>query len=197
MKKITILFTSLCLIFTLTACKQSDITPSDNTSNPQNIYSYENFLNDLKNKQDDLYYYIKDIDGNNIDDLLVLENTKLSVYTYEKSVELIGEQDFLTGTVRFFGSDNINYPGVFYYTVSGGVDHYGYMTIKDKKLSFENLWEENYATEPQDSVKHIKELSSNKALISESKTLFDKNLDIKFSSLKWWLTANTLRTTRR
>lgn len=184
MKKITILFTSLCLIFTLTACKQSDITPSDNTSNPQNIYSYEKFLTDLKNKQDDLYYYIKDIDGNNIDDLLVLENTKLSVYTYEKSVELIGEQDFLTGTVRFFSSDNISYPGVFYYTVGGGKNNYGYMTIKDKKLSLENLWEENFTTEPQDSVNHIKELSSNKALISESKTLFDKNLDIKFSSLK-------------
>ncbi len=185
MKKITILFMSLYLIFMLTACRQSEGTFSDNSlSNHKKITSYEKFLNELKNKQDDLYYYIKDIDGNNIDDLLVLENTKLSVYTYENSIKLIGEQDFLTGTVRFFSSDNINYPGIFYYTVGGGVDHYGYMTIKDKKLSFENLWEENYATEPQDSINRIKELSSNKDLISESKTLFDKNLDIKFSSLK-------------
>ncbi len=185
MKKITILFMSFCLIFMLTACKQSDRTSSDSSMpNYKKITSYENFLNDLKNKQDDLYYYIKDIDGNNIDDLLVLENTKLSVYTYEKSVELIGEQDFLTGTVRFFSSDNISYPGVFYFTVGGGVDHYGYMTIKEKKLSFENLWEENFTIEPQNSVNRIKELSSNKDLISESKILFDKNLDIKFVSLK-------------
>ena len=106
------------------------------------------------------------------------------MYTYEKSVKLIGEQDFLTGTVRFFSSDNINYPGIFYYTVGGGVDHYGYMTIKDKKLSFENLWEENYATEPQDSINRIKELSLNKDLISESKKLYNKNADIKFVSLK-------------
>ena len=169
----------------LTSCIQPEGTLSDNSfSNHKKITPYENFLNDLKNKQDDSYYYIKDIDGNNIDDLLVLENTKLSVYTYENSIKLIGEQDFLTGTVRFFSSDNINYPGIFYYTVSGGVDHYGYMTIKDKKLSFENLWEENYATEPQDSINRIKELSSNKDLISESKALFDKNLDIKFVSLK-------------
>lgn len=185
MKKITILFLSLCLIFMLTACRQSEITFSDNSlSNHKKITSYEKFLNDLKNKQDDLYYYIKDIDGNNIDDLLVLENTKLSVYTYENSIKLIGEHDFLTGTVRLFSSDNINYPGIFYYTVGGGVDHYGYMTIKYKKLSFENLWEENYATEPQDSINHIKELSLNKDLISESKVLFDKNLDINFVSLK-------------
>lgn len=183
MKKITILF--LLLIFMLTACKQSDRILSDSSiPNSKNISSYENLLNDLKNNQTDLYYYIKDIDGNNIDDLLILENTKLSVYTYKKSVELIGENDFITGTVRFFSSDNISYPGIFYFTVGGGVDHYGYMTIKDKKLSFENLWEENYATEPQDSINRIKELSSNKDLISESKTLFDKNLDIKFSSLK-------------
>ena len=185
MKKITILFISLCLIFMLTACRQSEGTFSDNSfSNHKKITSYENFLNELKNKQDDLYYYIKDIDGNNIDDLLVLENTKLSVYTYENSIELIGEQDFLTGTVRFFSSDNINYPGIFYFTVGGGINHYGYMTIKDKNLSFENLWEENFATESQNSVNYIKELSSNKDLIYESKALFDKNLDIKFVSLK-------------
>ncbi len=175
----------LFLIFILTACKQSDKNQSNSSiSNSTNISFYEDFLNDLKNKQDDLYYYIKDIDANNIDDLLVLENTKLSVYTYENSIKLIGEQNFLTGTVRFFSSDNISYPGVFYYTVGGGVDHYGYMTIKDKKLSFGNLWEENYATEPQDSVNRIKELSLNKDLISESKKLYNKNLDIKFLSLK-------------
>ncbi len=185
MKKIIILFTSLCLIFMLAACKQSEGTFSANSlSNHKKITSYENFLNDLKNKQDDLCYYIKDIDGNNINDLLILENTKLSVYTYENSIELIGEQDFLTGTVRFFSSDNINCPGIFYYTVGGGVDHYGYMTIKDKKLSFENLWEENYATEPQDSINRTKELSPNKDLISESKKLYNKNADIKFIYLK-------------
>ena len=185
MKKIIVLFMSFCLIFMLTSCKQSDETFSDSSMlNTKNITSYENLLNGLKNKQEDLYYYIKDIDGNNVGDLLVLENTKLSVYTYENSIELIGEQDFLTGTVRFFSSDNINYPGIFYFTVSGGVNHYGYMTIKDKNLSFENLWEENYATESENSVNRIKELSSNKDLISESKALFDKNLDIKFLSLK-------------
>ena len=185
MKKFFTLFLSFCLIFLITACKESEGTFSDNSlSSHKKMTSYKKFLNELKNKQDDLYYYIKDIDRNNIDDLLVLENTKLSVYTYENSIELIGEQDFLTGTVRFFSSENINYPGIFYFTVGGGINHYGYMTIKDKNLSFENLWEENFATESQNNVNHIKELSSNKDLISESKALFDKNLDIKFVSLK-------------
>ena len=184
MKKITILFMSFCLIFMLTACKQSDRTSSDSSMpNYKKITSYENFLNDLKNKQDDLYYYIKDIDANNIDDLLVLENTKLSVYTYKKSVELIGEQDFLTGTVRFFSSDNINYPGIFYYTVGGGVDHYGYMTIKNNKLQFEELWSEDYSGINGEKGKII-EISKNENLIKESKKLYKNNKDVEFIILK-------------
>ena len=51
---------------------------------------------------------------------------------------------------------------------------------KDKKLSFENLWEENFATEPIGSTNRIKELSTNKNLITESKALYDKNADIEF-----------------
>ena len=195
MKKWMCLVLAGVLALCCTACDRDPVSSLDfsadvytsiitNTSNLANTPAYESLLENLKSNQSHLYYYTKDINGNGVADLLILENTKLSVYTYEKSVKLIGEQDFLTGTVRFFSSDNINYPGIFYYTVGGGVDHYGYMTIKDKKLSFENLWEENYATEPQDSINRIKELSLNKDLISESKKLYNKNADIKFVSLK-------------
>ena len=172
MKKLAVLV--LLLVFLLSGCR--------GTSTPDATL-YNNFLADLKAQQSDLYYYTKDIDGNGVADLIILENTKLSVYTYEKSVMLIGEQDFFTGTVRFFSSDNPDYSGVFYFTVGGGAEHYGYMTVEDKKLSFEDLWEENYATEPQDSENRIKELSPDKDLISESKRLYDNNADIKFVSL--------------
>ena len=172
MKKISILFMLLFLIFMLTACRQSEGTLSDNSfSNHKKITSYEKILNELKNKKDDLYYYIKDIDANNIDDLLVLENTKLSVYTYENSIELIGEQDFLTGTVRFFSSDNVSYPGIFYFTVGGGINHYGYMTIKNNKLQFEELWSEDYSGINGEKGKII-EISKNENLIKESKELY-------------------------
>ena len=58
----------------------------------------------------------------------------LRKWCYEKSARLIGE-----------------YPGIFYFTVGGGANHYGYMSIKNQKLSFEDLWEENYASESTDT----------------------------------------------
>ncbi len=177
MKKLTALFLLLIFMLVLVGCKQ---TNSGTNESSDSISLYQNFLRDLKSNNSDIYYFIKDIDGDNTDDLIIHENTKLSVYTYEKSVKLIGEHDFITGTCRFFSSDNADYPGVFYFTVGGGVDHYGYMTIKDKKLSFEDLWEEHYATQPEGSKERIKELSSNKGLISESKELYKNNCDIKF-----------------
>ena len=145
---------------------------------------YTDILDDLKAKLSDSYYFIKDIDEDNSPDLLVLNNTKLSVYSYEKSARLIGEQDFLTGTVRFFSSDNSEYPGIFYFTVGGGVNHYGYMSIKNQKLFFEDLCEENYASESTDNTENTKELSADKELIEESKQLYKNNSDIDFIHLK-------------
>lgn len=174
MKKFFALFLSA---FFLVSCQPQSIV--QDSSHP-----YTEFLDKMKNNQADLYYYIKDIDGNAIDDLIILENTKLSVYSYENSVKLIGERDFVTGTVRFFCSESNNYPGIFCFTAGGGINRYGYMTVKNGELSFEKLWEENYSTELQDSIDGIKELSSNNELISESKRLYEKSVDISFTSLK-------------
>lgn len=115
---------------------------------------------------------------------LVLDNTKLYVYTYEKSAKLMGEKDFLTGTVRFFVSDNAEYSGVFYFTVGGGANHYGYMSIKNQKLSFKDLWEENYASEATGNTGNIKALTTDNGLIEESKRLYKNNSDIDFIRLK-------------
>lgn len=108
----------------------------------------------------------------------------LRKWCYEKSARLIGEQDFLTGIVRFFSSDNSEYPGIFYFTVGGGANHYGYMSIKNQKLSFEDLWEENYASESTDTTENIKALSADKGLIEESKKLYESNSDINFTHSK-------------
>ena len=103
--------------------------PSDATENTDPIAdkdassdaeaAYLSFLDDLRAQQDDLYYSIKDIDGNDVDDLILLENTKLSIYTFENSVNFIGEHDFLTGTARFCYSDKAIFPGIFYSTAGG------------------------------------------------------------------------------
>ena len=90
----------------------------------------------------------------------------------------------MTGTVRFFSSDNSEYPGIFYFTVGGGANHYGYMSIKNQKLFFEDLWEENYASESTDTTENIKALSADKKLIEESKRLYKNNSDMDFILLK-------------
>ena len=146
--------------------------------------AYRAFLEDLKHEQADLYYSIKDIDGNGVDDLIVNQNTTLTVYTLDDTVKQIDEHDFITGTARFFYSDDKNYPGIFYLTVGGGANHFGYMTIKDQKLVLEDLWEENYASESPNAANSIKELSSDKALISESKEVYTQDGDIDFTKLQ-------------
>ena len=165
MKKFIIIF---CLLLLFTSCTQ----PSKE--------NYQDFLSTLKTSQTDLYYSLKDIDKNGIDELLVLQNTTLCVYTFENGVKLVGEHDFVTATCRFFYSDNKKFPGVFYFTVGGGADHYGYMTIKDNALFLEDLWRDNYSTETD---KGIQELCSDKDLISESKALYESNRDIQFEKI--------------
>ena len=165
MKKLVII---ICLLFSVTACSQ----PSEAV--------YQDFLGTLSSQRD-VYYSVKDVDGNGGDELLILDNTTLCVYTFENGVRLVGEHDFVTATCRFFYSDNKKFPGVFYFTVGGGANHYGYMTIKDNTLVLESLWQENYATETD---KGIQELCSDKDLISESKSLYENNRDINFKKIK-------------
>lgn len=185
MKKSFLIFLTVLVVSIFAGCSKSN---SKSTSSQSNVSAdtsmYTGILDDLKANLSDPYYFIKDIDGDNSPDLLVLNNTTLSVYSYEKYAKLIGGQDFLTGTVRFFSSDNSEYPGIFYFTVGGGANHYGYMSIKNKKLFFEDLWEENYASESTDNTGNIKALSTDKGLIEESKRLYKNNSDINFTHLK-------------
>ena len=58
------------------------------------------------------------------------------------------------------------------------------MSIKNQKLFFEDLWEENYASESTDTTENIKVLSADKGLIEESKKLYENNSDINFTHLK-------------
>lgn len=90
----------------------------------------------------------------------------------------------MTGTARFFYSDKNDFPGIFYFTVGGGVNHYGYMTIQNGKLFFKDLWEENYSTASSNSSNSIKDLSPDKELILESKAVFEENRHIGFIALK-------------
>ncbi len=179
MKKCSVLIIILILCFVLTSCNNEKT--KNNFINENSVSEYMQFLEDVKNTQEDQYYYIKDIDGDTTAELLLLKNTELSIYTIEETVMLVDSYDFITGTVRFFVSDDISYPGIFYFTVGGGIEHYGYITIKDKKLSFENLWKNNYSSiDTSENTDGITELSENKGLIAESQLLYNNNCDIPF-----------------
>lgn len=197
MKKMFILLIfSLFTILMLSSCSPLDDSSLDNSSssNPSSnnsflensskdtatVKSYDELLEELKKSEKDIHYTYKDIDGDGTDELLIQENTALTVYTLENGVKMVGQYDFVTGTLRLLYSDDPNCPGVFCFTVGGGKDHYDYLTIKDGSLNFEKLWEYEYSADP---VK-IYEISPNKELIEQSKFAYDNNRDIVFTPIK-------------
>ena len=164
----------LCLL-TLSACNQINID-----SNKEAKVAYSAFLKEETDHEKSVCF--KDLDNDGIDELLLKKEMELTVYTFDGKVTEIGSRDFASGTTRFLSSDQPKYPGMFYCYVGGGKDHYGYMTIKNGSLSFEELWTENYANYPAGSPERITEISSDKKLIEASKTAYEKENDLYFSS---------------
>lgn len=166
MKKITLFCIVFVLIISATSCKTAD-----------NKSVYNDFISKLKTNQPDIHYSLKDIDGNGIEDLVVINNTTLTIYTFNDKISYIGEHDFLTGTARFFYSDDKDFPGIFVFTASGGMNHFGYMTIKNDEVYLEEIWSEDYSGISDNNNKII-EISDNKKIIKESKKLYEDNKDI-------------------
>lgn len=150
--------------------------------------AYESYLNERYKRGDDpdaLYYFIKNIDGAGSPELFVIDyaeekGDQMKVYTYTDEVQKIGSY-FLTGTTRLLYSDDPSCPGVFTFGVGGGLDHYGYMTIQDGKLSAKELWNEDFSGISKESGKdrdRILELSSDQLLIRESGRAYKNGQDI-------------------
>jgi len=119
----------------------------------------------------------KDIDGDGVPELIVFQNgTVMTVYTFDGTVKEVGVLQFVTGTERFFHSNNPSYPGIFEFHLGGGLERYGYITIKDNQLIHEELWNEDYSGWREN---RIEELSDDKALIRESKIVYVENNDIE------------------
>ena len=169
MKKVCCFLLSIFMIASITGCNQDKIT-----------MSYTDFINQLKNGQNEILYLIKDIDNNGIEDLIILNNTQITIYTYTNEIISVGKRDFSTGTVRFFYSDQTDFPGIFYFTASGGMNHYGYLTIKNEQLSIEELWTEDYSGISGQKNK-ITKISKNNNLIQESKKVCENNKELSFN----------------
>lgn len=153
---------------------------------------YTTFLSDLydnKSFDEELDFSIKDLDNNGIPELIIAKNgvNNITVYTFNNTVVEVGNHNFATGTTRLFFTDNPSYPGMFFYFASGGLDCYGYITIKDNKLMYEELWNEDYSGISKElgiSRKRIEEFSADKQLINESRKVYKENNDLPFQKLQ-------------
>lgn len=147
-----------------------------NENESQIISDYNNLMNSFYNQNPDFYYAVKDIDGNGVKELIILSNTTITVYTNENGVKQLDSYDFVTGTVRMFSSQNSKYPGIFYFTVGGGCDHYGYLTLNGDNIVTTPLCEYYYsADEP-----YWVDINDDKEMIAEAKALYKENKDIIF-----------------
>ncbi|HOV25533.1 MAG TPA: hypothetical protein PK566_04130 [Pseudobacteroides sp.] len=185
MKKLLV-YLSVLVIFLFSGCGKTE-----STLNEKGKVDYTTFLSGLydnKSSDEELYFSIRDLDNNGIPELVIARNgANITVYTYNDTVVEIGNHDFVTGTTRLFCSDNPLYPGIFFYFAGGGLDHYGYLTIKDNKLMYEELWNEDYSGVSKElgiSREKIEELSADKQIINESRKVYKENNDLPFQKLQ-------------
>ncbi|MCL2766967.1 MAG: hypothetical protein FWD21_04715 [Peptococcaceae bacterium] len=124
-------------------------------------------------------FFLRDMDNSGVPELLIVQmnglamDAVLSVYAYDNDVNKIGdytnpEEKFLGG-FRF--SNNPMYPGLFDQWWGGGMEHYGYISVKDGKLISEHLWFDNKAVEPP----HQEIISTNQQLVEEAVRVFPSN----------------------
>ncbi len=133
-----------------------------------NKAAYYDLMKSFNENVPEFYYHIKDIDGNGIEELLILENCTLYIYTYDNgNVFQIDSHDFVTGTLQLLESPN--YDGIFVLTVGGGYDHYRYLTLCDGSISMTNLCEYYYsADEP-----YWNDISDDKQMVAEAKKVYE------------------------
>lgn len=149
--------------------------------------SYKTLLEELNASANTYEFLTKDLDGDDILELIVKENLKLTVYKNGTKAEQIGNYDFATGTTRFFASDNKDYQGIFCFYVSGGLNHYGYINVEENRLKVEELWNEDYSgisEEAGEKRNRIEEISKDKKLIEESKKVYHDNCELTFLEVK-------------
>ena len=147
--------------------------------------AYITLLKDLYENEyanDVFEYCFKDLNNNKNLELIVARNgVDITVYSFDDMLIEIGNINFETGTTKMFFSNNPSYPGIFYFFISGGLEHYGYLFIKDNELIDEKLWNEDFSgisIELGINRGRIEEISTDKQLIEESKTVCDKNNEI-------------------
>ncbi len=163
---------------------QSSKATNSKFDSANDAYTY--LLKKIKNKTSSetlesyMCYFFKDIDGNNIEELCVKYQTEIAFYSFcDNQIIQVGYQDFYTGTLRIFSSDNPKYPGIFCFTAGAGFENYTYLTIKDGEIYRSKIWSGNYGFAESDDPDRIIEHTFDKEMINESKVLYANNKDIE------------------
>lgn len=132
--------------------------------------AYRAFLNDFQgdNQYNRLHFSWRDLDNNGIPELIIEQARDdagiLNIYSYDGCVFEVGNySNPKIGVAALRFSTNPEFSGLFTLWWGGGVEHYGYLTVKDRKLTYEDLW---YIDRVND-IPQI-EVSSDKNLINES-----------------------------
>lgn len=152
--------------------------------------AYAQVLDDLPSKKDfkknTFCFAIRDIDGDEVPELIQKNGLIITVYTYHDELVKIGRHDFESGTTRLLVSDDSSCPGIFIFSVGGGYEWYEYMTVQDGKLAFEDLWNKDYSGISKILGKKrgkIEKTSSDEKLITESKKAYKKERDLTFKKI--------------
>jgi hypothetical protein len=150
--------------------------------------TYDNFNDYNENAGKHVYYCKKDVNNDGVPELIThTGNMDYVVYTFDNNNKLVQIGGVNLGSSALFFSNNPRYPGIFTFHVGGGLERYGYLSIKNNKLKDEDLWDEDYSgyyVENNERTERIVEYSNDKALIAESKKVYQEKQYVKSEEFK-------------
>lgn len=175
------------------AGKETSADRYEEQDNPENRWKkvYTEFLDNFPSKEDlkkNIFRFaIRDIDGDNVPELLLQKNGLIvTIYTCRSELVQIGRHNFQSGTTRFLVSDDSSCPGIFIFQVGGGYEWYSYMTVQGEKIVLEDLWNRDFSGISKILGKKrgkIEKTSFDEKLIAESKKVYKEDRDLSFQKI--------------
>ncbi len=184
MKKIRLLIFGGTLVILLICILNKKFENGESIEQTENTYmkAYETCLRNFPELHDYEYsgVVLRDLDKNGVPELIIVQVDEadgiLKVYSYDNRVYKIGEySDPKVGISAIRISENPEFPGLFNQWWGGGVEHYGYLEVREKRLIYEDLW----YMDRTGAAPYQSQVSNKEALIRESMNLFsDEDMGI-------------------
>lgn len=175
------------------SCANTMLNPSQYTNDHRIALckeAYESFLrNYFGSTEYDVYEFaLRDLDNNGIPELLVVLSNEdggiLTVYSYNGEIYKMGDySDSKIGISAFVVPANPELRGLFNLWWGGGVEHYGYLFVKDGNLTYEELY---YIDRTGDTPEQVN-ISNNTELIDRASKDFLETDEIGDNILDMYL----------